>query len=129
MPRPKLPRCISSKPRIRGFSPHGIENTGEVILSLEEFEVFRLIDYQGLDQSGVAEIMGVSRQTVGRILKQARFKVAQSLVMARQLTVQGGCYEIRKKRMQKGAGCRRCCARQENILKTINHKEETLCQD
>ncbi len=129
MPRPKLPRCISGKPRIRGFKPHGTENNGEVILSLEEFEVFRLIDYQGLDQAGVAEIMGVSRQTVGRILKQSRFKVAQSLVMARQLTVQGGCYEIRKKRMQQGTGCRRCCVRQENMLKTMKNKEETLCQD
>ncbi len=131
MPRPKLPRCISSKPRIRGFKPRGMESTGEVILSLEEFEVFRLIDYQGLDQSGVAEIMGVSRQTVGRILKQSRFKVAQSLVMGRHLTVQGGCYEVRKNRMQNGTGCRRCCARQENILEMLgnNKEEEAICQD
>ncbi len=131
MPRPKLPRCISGKPRIRGFKPHGTENNGEVILSLEEFEVFRLIDYQGLDQAGVAEIMGVSRQTVGRILKQSRFKVAQSLVMARQLTVQGGCYEIvRKQRMQQGSGCRRCCVRKGGILEKMDIEEgKALCQD
>ena len=95
MPRPKRPRCIAARPRIRGFQPRGAEETGEIILSLEEFEAVRLIDHEGLDQSGVAEIMGVSRQTVGRILKTARFKIAESLVTAKRLTVQGGCYEMR----------------------------------
>lgn len=95
MPRPKRPRCISARPRIQGFQPRGAEETGEIILSLEEFEAVRLIDHEGLDQSGVAEIMGVSRQTVGRILKTARFKIAESLVTAKRLTVQGGCYEMR----------------------------------
>ncbi|WP_027362829.1 DUF134 domain-containing protein [Desulfospira joergensenii] len=96
MPRPKRPRCISARPRIRGFQPRGAEETGEIILSLEEFEVIRLIDHEGFDQAGVAEVMEVSRQTVGRILKSARFKIAESLVQAKRLTVQGGCYEMRE---------------------------------
>jgi predicted DNA-binding protein (UPF0251 family) len=80
---------------IEGFRPKGAPETGEIILTLEEFEAVKLIDYEGFDQSGVAEVMGVSRQTVGRILKAARFKIAKSLVTAKQLTVQGGCYEMR----------------------------------
>ena len=102
MPRPKRPRCIAARPSIKGFRPRGVEETGEVILSLEEFEAIRLIDYQGLDQSGAAEIMEVSRQTVGRILKSARYKIAESLVTAKRLTVQGGCFEMRGRGMGRG---------------------------
>ena len=102
MPRPKRPRCISSMPQAKGFAPRGMRETGETILTLEEFETVRLIDYEGLDQAGVAEVMGVSRQTVGRILKAARFKIAESLVTAKSLTVQGGCYEMRGRGMGRG---------------------------
>jgi predicted DNA-binding protein (UPF0251 family) len=76
--------------------------TGEVILTLEEFEVIRLIDYQGLDQSGAAQIMNVSRQTVGRVLKSARIKIADALVTAKRLTVQGGCYEMKGRGLGRG---------------------------
>jgi len=89
-------------PRTKGFKPRGIRETGETILTLEEFEAVRLIDYEGFDQAGVAEVMGVSRQTVGRILKAARFKIAEALVAARRLTVQGGCYEMRGRGMGRG---------------------------
>jgi predicted DNA-binding protein (UPF0251 family) len=81
--------------------------TGEIILSLEEFEVLKLIDYEGMDQSGAAQVMDVSRQTVGRVLKTARSKIAESLVTAKRLTVQGGCYEMRGR--GKGRGWRHGC--------------------
>ncbi|WP_321494708.1 DUF134 domain-containing protein [uncultured Desulfobacter sp.] len=109
MPRPKRPRCIASEPAIKGFKPRGTEETGEVILSLEEFEALRLIDYEGMDQSGAAEVMDVSRQTVGRVLKTARYKMAESLVTAKRLTVQGGCYQMRGRGMgrRRRHGCRK----------------------
>lgn len=94
MPRPKRPRCIISRPATKGFRPEGLEEKGEVLLSLEEFEVIRLIDFEGMDQSQAAEIMKVSRQTVGRILKAGRFTLSKALVEARRLKVEGGCYEI-----------------------------------
>lgn len=78
----------------KGVQTPGAPDTGETILTLEEFESVRLIDYEGYDQAGVAEAMKVSRQTVGRILKAARFKIAESLVTAKRLTVQGGCYKM-----------------------------------
>jgi len=109
MPRPKRPRCIASEPAIKGFKPRGAVETGEVILSLEEFEALRLIDYEGMDQSGAAQVMDVSRQTVGRVLKTARHKIAESLVTAKRLTVQGGCYEMRGRGQGRGwrHGCRK----------------------
>ncbi len=97
MPRPKLPRHIISSPIAREFRPEGGEHADEkVVLSLEEFEAVRLIDFEGLDQSGAAAIMKVSRQTVGRILKAGRFKLAKSVVQALRLKVTGGCYKIYK---------------------------------
>ena len=94
MPRPKRPRCIISRPIIKEFRPEGVEERGEVTLSLEEFEAIRHIDYEGLDQSQAAEIMNVSRQTFGRILKAGRFNLSKALVNAYRLKVEGGCYTI-----------------------------------
>jgi len=94
MPRPKLPRYIQARPDIQGFTPDGVAHTGETILSMEEFEAIRLVDYLGLDQSGAAEQMNVSRQTFGRILKQARYNLSDALVTGKRLIVTGGCYEM-----------------------------------
>lgn len=94
MPRPKRPRCIISHPIIKEFRPDGIEERGEVTLSLEEFEAIRHIDFEGLDQSQAAEIMNVSRQTFGRILKTGRFNLSNALVNAYRLKVEGGCYTL-----------------------------------
>lgn len=94
MTRPKRPRCIRSHPIIKEFRPEGVEERGEVTLSLEEFEAIRHIDFEGLDQSRAAEIMNVSRQTFGRILKAGRFNLSNALVNAYRLKVEGGCYLI-----------------------------------
>lgn len=95
MPRPKRPRHISSRPVAREFRPEGIEAEEVVVLTLEEFEAVRLIDFEGLDQSQAAEIMNVSRQTVGRILRAGRYKLSKSVVRALRLRVSGGCYKVR----------------------------------
>ena len=95
MPRPKLFRTIQSPPAIDGFKPSGAGQGGEVVLSFEEFEAVRLIDFEGLDQSQAADQMGISRQTFGRVLRTARFIIAKALVMGFQLKVTGGCYQVR----------------------------------
>ncbi|MBT6337754.1 MAG: DUF134 domain-containing protein [Desulfobacula sp.] len=102
MPRPKRPRHILSRPIASKFKPTGIDSKEEIILSLEEFEAIRLIDYEGMDQSQAAEVMNVSRQTVGRILKIGRYKLSKSIVEAFRLKVSGGCYKIHGNRKGKG---------------------------
>jgi predicted DNA-binding protein (UPF0251 family) len=102
VPRPKRPRYIDAMPRVTEFSPRGIAPAEAVILSLEEFEAVRLIDYDGLDQSRAAEIMNVSRQTVGRILRVGRFKLAKAVVAGCTLKVSGGCYRIDENRSGRG---------------------------
>ena len=104
MPRPKRLRSIMAKPQVKAFGPAAVPGTGEIILSLEEFEAIRLIDYDGMDQSQAAETMGVSRQTVGRILKAGRSKIATAIVEGQNLTMSGGCYKIKGR----GRGRGRC---------------------
>jgi uncharacterized protein len=97
MPRPKRPRYIFNQPSVSSFIPEGTHPQQEVILSLEEFEAIRLIDYEGLDQSQAAEIMQVSRQTVGRILKTARYNLSLFVLGAHRLKVTGGCFKMHRK--------------------------------
>lgn len=105
MPRPKHPRHIASEPLVREFQPETGTGKGVISLSLDEYEAIRLIDYQGMDQSQAAEVMKVSRQTVGRILKSGRTKQACALVEGRGLRLGGGCYKVR------GRGRRHCAGK------------------
>jgi len=54
----------------------------------EEFEALRLADYQKLSQQEAAEQMGVSRQTFGNIISQARYKIAAGLVEGNALVLE-----------------------------------------
>ena len=67
-----------------------MSNAEEVVLNLDEYECIRLIDYEGLEQEQCAVQMGVARTTVQAIYKSARKKLADSLVNARHLRIEGG---------------------------------------
>jgi predicted DNA-binding protein (UPF0251 family) len=59
-------------------------------MTLDEFEALRLADLEGLYQEQGAARMGVSRATFGRIVASAHRKVAEALVHAKALRIQGG---------------------------------------
>ncbi len=59
-------------------------------MTLDEFEAIRLADLEGLYQAQAAERMEVSRSTFGRILDSAHKKIAEVLVHARPLSIEGG---------------------------------------
>lgn len=56
-------------------------------MTLEEFETLRLADVEGLYQESIAERMGLSRATIGRLLQEARRKLASALVYGWALSV------------------------------------------
>jgi predicted DNA-binding protein (UPF0251 family)/predicted Fe-Mo cluster-binding NifX family protein len=66
----------------------------EAYLTLEGFEALRLADLEGLKHETAAVQMGVSRQTFGRILAQARQSVAEALVNGYALRISGGDYVV-----------------------------------
>lgn len=74
------------------FKPRGIplSELDEVVLGKDALEAVRLADLEGMYQDAVAEKMGVSRQTVGRILEQARKCIADALINGKAIKVEGG---------------------------------------
>jgi len=58
-----------------------------IYMAYDEFEAFRLIYHEGLNQEEAANRMKISRGTVWRCLESARNKVARMLVERRPLVV------------------------------------------
>ncbi|MDA3880676.1 MAG: DUF134 domain-containing protein [Prolixibacteraceae bacterium] len=92
MPRPRQKSKIQSPPRAKAFMPVGYykQQSDAIQLKIEEFEVFRLLDYEGLTQVEAAKIMQISRSGVARIYEKARFKLAKALTEAKKINIEGG---------------------------------------
>lgn len=108
MVRPLKPKLVGEAPRTGYFKPVGIPVTrlAEVVLSVEELEALRLVDLEGMFQGDAAGEMGVSRQTIQRMIAEARTKVIEALVAGKALRIEGGSYILKE-----GAGrysCSRC---------------------
>jgi uncharacterized protein len=74
------------------FRPIGNMNSGKEIVTLlsEEYEVLKLIDYEGMHQQQASRIMGISRPTITRIYEKARKKLSECLIELKELRVEGG---------------------------------------
>ena len=92
MSRPKKPRVICEPPATLVLLPAGaaIESAEPVNLTLDEYEVFNLVDGRGLEHKAAAKLMQVSRPTVTRMLETARCKVAGALASGSGLVIDGG---------------------------------------
>lgn len=95
MPRPCRCRRIRCKPDTSYFKPRGIpvDNLEEVNLTLDELEAVRLADFDGLYQEDAAKKMNISRQTFGNIIERAHKKIADFLLHAKALKIEGGAVE------------------------------------
>lgn len=111
MPRPRKWRRVCEMPNVCSFGPLGdaqTEETGEeIIMSVEEYETIRLIDFEGLMQETCAEQMGIARTTVQRIYGDARKKLAQALVLGRNIKIEGGDFRLCSAFSEAGA-CPKC---------------------
>jgi len=103
--RPVKPKLVGEAPRTDYFKPRGIPvgQLEEVNLTIEELEALRLVDLESMYQEDAAREMGVSRQTVQRMITEARAKVIEALVTGKALRIEGGSYILRE-----GAGQYRC---------------------
>ncbi|GAB5081083.1 hypothetical protein Osc1_02560 [Hominimerdicola sp. 21CYCFAH17_S] len=63
-------------------------------MSVDEFEVIRLIDYGRKTHEQCAQQMEISRTTVTEMYESARFKLANSLVNGKPLRISGGNYRL-----------------------------------
>jgi predicted DNA-binding protein (UPF0251 family) len=108
MPKPKKDRFVLQPPAVAYFKPQGIPmfQLDQIVLSVDEYEALRLVDYEGLQQKQAAERMEVSRATCARILESAHRKVAEALTGGKAIRIEGGSYVLGSNRYR----CRECNA-------------------
>lgn len=93
--RPKKIRLVKGEPQIALFSPRGKPGRpDEVELTVDQYEALRLADYKSANHKSAGMLMGVSRQTFERVLKEARKKVADGLVNGKIIRVTGGQFRV-----------------------------------
>ncbi len=101
MPRTTKCRKICSFPDFYSFVPEEADagNIETVMMSLDEYETLRLLDYEGLNQEECALRMGVARTTVTAMYESARKKLVSSVVEGKRLRIAGGNIEIDRERI------------------------------
>ncbi len=135
MPRQKRCRRIGSYPdHWRFYSEDNNADISEVVLSLDEYEVIRLLDLEGLTQEQCAIKMGVARTTVTAMYDSARKKLAELLVNGKGLRISGGNYTIENRNhkvIKKGREQMRIAVTYDNgqIFQHFGHTEQFKLYD
>ncbi len=119
MPRPVKCRRVCMEPEYTGFLPDGITAGEDIVLTVDEYEVIRLVDLQKKTHVQTAEQMGISKTTVTEIYELAREKIADCLVNGKRLLIAGGSYKL----CENTFGCKqkRCCPSREITCRTEFH--------
>lgn len=96
MPRPRICRWINFTPRVTYFKPAGVRTMDlkEVVLTLEESEAIRLIDFENTEQGEAGKKMKISQPTLSRLLKSARKKISDAIINGKAIKIQGGTYKM-----------------------------------
>ena len=109
MPRPRKWRMVCCEPDNKLFGPlNGVQLDNQpVTMTIDEYEIIRLIDVEGLTQSECAERMMVARATIQTSYQQARNKLGQVLVHGRVLQIEGGDFRLYDDVQRNLYGCSR----------------------
>ena len=105
MPRPQRRRRVCSEPEYTEFLPKGSTGYDVVILSTDEYEAIRLVDFEKKTHEQCALQMDISRTTVTELYERGRFKLADSIVNGKRLVIEGGSYRLC------GGTAKNCCGR------------------
>ena len=105
MARPQRCRRICGLPHVTSFCPEKVRGEAPIQLTLDEYEVIRLVDLEEKSHQVCASQMDISRSTVQEIYESARRKLAACLVYGRPLEITGGRYRL----CQGREGCGQCC--------------------
>lgn len=119
MPRPKRCRRICSEPLNSVFYPSTDNDLEGISLTLDEYEVIRLVDLEGYSHLECAKQMDISRSTVQEIYEGARKKIASFIVYGRKLYIRGGNYQV--------CGCSK--KKEGNVMKiAVTYENEMVFQ-
>ncbi|MBN1199050.1 MAG: DUF134 domain-containing protein [Bacteroidales bacterium] len=97
MPRPKNERIVHEPPLFTEFKPGGVygRDLDLVVITLDEYEAFRLADHIGLSHEEAAGEMEISRSTFTRLIEDARKKIAGLIIEGKKLVIEGGSIHFR----------------------------------
>jgi predicted DNA-binding protein (UPF0251 family) len=109
-----------------GFKPFGIAfcEKEHIVLTFDEYESIRLVNYKNFSQEEAAEKMEVSRPTLTRIFISAQRKIAQAFVEGKSIVIDGGNFEFENE-WYKCKKCNKLIEGIENHIKCINCKNFT----
>lgn len=95
MPRPRKFKQVCALPKETVFGPMGQgRDRDRISLTVEAYEVIRMMDLEGFNQEACARSMGVARSTVQRIYDEGRKIIADSIVNGKILVIEGGDYKL-----------------------------------
>ena len=94
MPRPRKWRKVCTMPQCTSFGPHNKHSDKVIKMTIDEYEVIRLIDLENFTQEKCADKMEIARTTVQSIYAGARKKIAQGIIGGLTLVIEGGEYRI-----------------------------------
>ena len=117
MARPRRCRKICTEPAYDSFKPEGISVGEEITMTVDEYEVIRLVDLEKYTHEQCAERMGISRTTVTEIYESARYKLVDSVVNGKKLHISGGDYQLCDGKNV--FCCNRLCKRSEESVRKI----------
>jgi len=80
------------------------QDVKQIVLTLDEFEAFRLADQLGYSHARAAEEMEISRSTFSRLIQKTRKKIADFIIQGGALSIGGGSIHFRVNILQ----CRDC---------------------
>lgn len=128
MPRPQRCRRICVLPKNDTFNPTNCRNNEPVVLTLDEYEVIRLVDLEEKTHEQCAAQMDISRSTVQEIYESARRKLAACLVYGRKIVISGGNYRIcgGKEHESCGSCCRQSFGASKNVCKTAQKGDHIM---
>lgn len=115
MPRPKRCRNVCNEPEYDVFSPAGVASGDDIVLSVDEYEIIRLVDLEQCTHHQASLQMEISRTTATEIYNSARMKIANSIINGRNLVVLGGNYKICNG-ISKKCYNEKCTKKKNNIL-------------
>ena len=126
MPRPHKRRNVCCLPPVKEFVPANTQRISceTVVMTVDEYETIRLIDYENFSQEECSGYMNIARTTVQLVYGNARKKIAHALVAGLVLRIEGGEYHLCEGE-ESYCGCGGC-RRHRCGLTQPDKKENTL---
>lgn len=116
MPRCQRCRRVCDMPK-HSFFQNTQATNNTINLTVDEYEVIRLVDYLKFTHAECANRMNISRTTVTEIYESARFKISKMLVEGNNLSISGGNYHLCAGYAIESCGNEGCKSSNQHILK------------